>query len=144
MVARCSVEYSGRSSTCPRYSTRRITERRSRHLPGTGEAQAASRPHKAENATAGLTLADGDRYASWVRGRSCACSTSEPAWSSHPLLAIAAGRMRSATLTSPRLCGDQIRPAEIRLMDLNTGAWAAVPSAGFAARVAEAHVAASR
>jgi hypothetical protein len=47
--------------------------------------------------------------------------------------------MRSATLTSPRLCGDQIRPAEIRLMDLNTGVWAAVPSAGFAARVAEAH-----
>jgi hypothetical protein len=108
-------------------------------LLSAGEARAASGPRRVEGATAGLTLTDGDRYAAWIRGLFVRVLDERTSTvTSHPLPEDcrppdALGDGRAAAI-----CGARIKPKEIRLMDLKTGVWTQVPSAGFAARVAKA------
>ena len=89
-----------------------------------GEARAATKVQRVESATRGGTLADGDRYAAWVRGpllrvldEQSGTVTSFPIPPEcRPPGAIGAGVVAT-------ICGK-----EFRTMDLATGAWTTVPA----------------
>jgi len=104
-----------------------------------GEAQAAGRLRKTVTATAGVTVTDGDRYAAWVRGQDVrVLDERNGKVSSHPLPADCRAPDALGDGQVAAVCGDQIKPKDIRLLDLKTGAWTSVPPDGFAARVAGA------
>lgn len=93
-------------------------------LLSAGEARAAGKVQRVESATRGGTLADGDRYAAWVRG---------------PLLRVLDEHSGNvASFPIPRECRPPgaigagvvatICGTEFRTLDLATGAWSTVPA----------------